>query len=100
MKKIQNLVDKIDEELEGAKEYAEMYVDYRAKGDNQWAAKFKDMANAELQHALTIHTLATQEIEELSKVFKAPAEMQEKWDKSHKEYVDKAAWIKYMLNLE
>lgn len=98
MKKIKHLVDKINEEIEGAKEYAEMYVEYKAKGDNSgWANKFKDMAATELEHATTIHALAVKEIEEVSKVFKAPQEMLDAWDKSHKEYVERVAWIKQML---
>ena len=44
-----------------------------------------------------IHERATQEIEKLNEVFKPTTKMQEKWDKSHEEYVEKSAWIKTML---
>ena len=57
------------------------------------------MANDELKHSGYIHEMAVQEIEELKKVYTAPSDMQEKWDKSHKEYVEKVAWIKQMLTL-
>lgn len=97
MKKINKLVKMIDEELDGAKCYAEKYVEYKAIGDSTWSNRFKEMANDELRHANNIYDLAMQEIEELNKVFVAPPEMQEKWDESHIEYVDKAAWIKQML---
>lgn len=40
---------------------------------------------------------AVKEIEELNKVYKAPEGMQEKWDKAHAKYVERAAWIKQML---
>ena len=97
MRKIQKYVKQICEELEGAKNYAECYVEYKAMGDSTWASRFKEMANNELRHAMFIHDLATQEIAQLNTVFTAPAEMQEAWDKSHVEYVEKEAWIKQML---
>lgn len=97
MKKIKMLVDEICEEVEGAKDYAEKYVEYKAKGDSAWAARFQQMANDELQHASYLHELAVKDIEEISKTFVAPAEMLEAWEKSHKDYVEKAAWVKQML---
>ena len=42
-----------------------------------------EMANDELKHATYLHDIATQEIEELNKVFQPTVEMEEKWDKSH-----------------
>jgi len=97
MKKIQRLVDHIDEEICGAKDYAESYLEYKAVGNAQWANKYREMANDELKHATYIHDIITSEIETLSKVYTPPVEMEEKWDKSHKEYVEKVAWIKQML---
>lgn len=98
MKMIKDLVDQIEEEICGAKEYAEKYVYYKAKDDGQqWASRFKEMANDELRHAMNIHQLAVEEIDRLNKVFTPPQEMMDKWDKSHKEYVEKTAWIKQML---
>jgi len=97
MRTIQKNVEEIDEELCGAKKYAEMYIEYKARNESQWASKFKSMAQDELNHAMIIHELAIQKIDELNKVFVAPEGMQEKWDKAHKEYVEKAAWIRQML---
>ena len=99
MKKIKEFVEEIDEELESAMEYAEKYVEYKAKGDAQIANKFKEMSNDELRHSMFLHELAVKEIEEISKVFTAPIEMQEAWDKAHKGYTAKAAHIKQMLSL-
>lgn len=39
-----------------------------------------------------LHGWAVAEIESLSKVFKPPVEMQEKWDKAHSSYVESVAW--------
>lgn len=97
MKKIKKLVDEICEELEGAKEYAEMRVDRKANGDNAWAQRFEEMANDELKHANYIHEYAVSEINKLREVYTPPQDMIDKWEQSHKEYVEKAAWIKQML---
>ena len=94
---IKKYVDAIDDEIHGAKKYAEKYVELKAKGDMQTANRYKEMANDELKHAMYEHEWAVKEIDEISKVYTAPVEMQEKWDKSHKEYVEKVAWIKQML---
>jgi hypothetical protein len=90
-------VDHIDEEIEDAKEYAEKYVEEKAKGQMDIANRYKEMATDELKHATYLHEMAVAEIEQVSKVFKPPAWMEEKWEKSHNEYVEKVAWIKQML---
>lgn len=43
------------------------------------------------------HEMAVKEIEEISKVYTPPAEMQKIWDEAHKKYVERAAWVKQML---
>lgn len=97
MKRIADLVHSIDEEIEDAKSYAECYLTYKAKGNSTWANKYKEMSADELKHAMYIHDIAVAEIEELNKVYTPPVEMQEQWDKSHKQYVERVAWIKQML---
>lgn len=97
MRKIKALTDHMLDEICGAKDYAESYVEHKAKGNPQLAARYKEMANDELKHAMYIHDIATQEIEELSKVYTPPVEMEEKWEKDHAEYVEKVAWVKQML---
>lgn len=97
MRMIKNCVEKINEETEGAKEYAEKYVEEKAKGNITKANKYREMANDELKHADYIHGFATADIAELEKVYTAPVEMLDKWEHAHKEYVEKVAWIKQML---
>lgn len=99
MTKIKKLAEHIEEELCGAKEYAENYVECKAKGNSQWANRYKEMANDELKHANYLHEKAIMEIEELDKVFKPTQKMREKWDKSHEGFVEKTAWIKQMLSM-
>ena len=97
MRKIQKLVDGINEELEGAKHYAECYVEKKAAGKTQWANRFHSMAEDELAHAGYLHELAVEEIDNIRTVFKPTEEMQDKWDEAHKHYVACAAWVKQML---
>jgi hypothetical protein len=99
MRAIKKYVEAIDEEIEGAKDYAEKYVECKAKGDMSKANRYKEMASDELKHAMYQHEWAVAEISEISKVFVPPADMEEKWEKAHKEYVEKTAWIKQMLSL-
>lgn len=96
---IKKYVDLIEDEIEGAKEYAEKYVECKAKGNTARAQKYKEMATDELKHTTYIHDMAIQDIEELKKIYTPPVEMEEKWDKSHKEYVESIAWVKQMLTL-
>lgn len=62
MKKIKEYVEAIDEELEGAKEYAEKYVECKAKDNMQSATKYKEMANDELKHAMYEHEWAVKKL--------------------------------------
>jgi hypothetical protein len=99
MRSIKAYVEHIDEELEGAKDYAEKYVEAKAKGNVSMANKYKEMASDELRHAGYVHEFAVAEIDALSKVYTPPVDMQKKWEESHKEYVEKAAWIRQMLSM-
>ena len=97
MRRIKHLADQIKDELESAKDYAEEYLTFKAKGSGDWASRYKQMSEQELQHASYIHDRAVAEITELQKVYTPPEEMMEKWEHEHKEYIEKAAWIKQML---
>ena len=97
MTKIKKYVEDIAEELDGAKNYAEKALEYKASGDSMRYAKYKEMSVQELGHAMTIHEFATQDIEKLKSVYpEIPQKMLDKWEKSHVEYVEKAAWIRQM----
>lgn len=97
MQYIKELVEHLDEEVEGAKEYAEKYLRLRATGDTSLASKYKSMAEDELRHAMIIHDEATAEVDRLSKVYTPPVEMMEKWKYEHEKAIEKVAWIKQML---
>lgn len=104
MRSIQILTDEIKEELEGAKNYAEKYVEYKVKANSanevrykELSNRYKEMANDELRHSALLHEQAVTAIEESRKVITPPEEMLERWNKAHAYYVDKTAWIKQML---
>lgn len=97
MTRIKNLADEIKDELCSAKEYAEEYLTFKAEENKEWANRYEEMAHDELKHAGYLHDRVVDEIEELRKVYAPPQEMLDKWDKDHKHYIEKAAWIKQML---
>lgn len=99
MHSVKKLVDQIDEEVCDAKKYAECYIEHKVKNDSFWANRYREMAMDELKHADYIHEKAVAVIEELRKVFTAPVEMEEEWDKSHRKFVERVAWVKQMLNM-
>ena len=100
MKKIKDYIEKMNDEIDGAKEYIEKALWYKAKNDTNRYTKYKEMSIQELGHAMIIHQFASEDIAELERVYPdIPEEMQDKWNKAHNEYVDKVAWIKQMQNM-
>ena len=100
MKKIKDLVDHINDELCDAQHYAEDYIEKKVNGENSMASKYKEMATDELKHASYLHDYVVEEIKKMQGAgVTPPAEMYEKWNTEHREYVDKVAWIKQMLTL-
>ena len=99
MRNIKELSVWMEDELCSAKQYAENAVDFKIKNDTNWSNRFKAMAQAELEHASNLHSLASEEIDEAKAVITPPTEMVDAWEKSHARYVEKAAWVKQMLTL-
>ena len=99
MKLIKKYVHKISDELCGAQEYAEKYLEYLSEGDTSLASKFKEMSSDELNHAMVIHDIAVKKIENLSKVVKPTEDMKQKWDECHSDYVQRMNWVKQLLNM-
>ena len=99
MTRIKKLAEEMEDEIHSAKEYAEEYLTFKAKDNSTWANRYKEMANDELRHAEYLHDRAVAEIDELSKVYTPPEEMLEKWEHEHREYIEKAAWVKQMLSM-
>ena len=97
MTKIKRYVENIADELEGAKRYMEKALEYKAAGNADRYNGYKEMSIAELGHATKIHQYAVQDIEKLRAVYpEIPQDMMDKWERSHKDFVEKTAWIKQM----
>ena len=97
MTKIKKYVDGIAEELHDSKCYIETALEYKAAGNSDRYNGYKTMSVQELEHAMRLHEYAVQDIEALKVVYpEIPQKMMEVWEKSHVEYVEKAAWIKQM----
>ena len=100
MTKIKKYVDGIAEELDGAKKYMETALEYKASNDPNRYARYKDMSIQELNHAMALHDMAVQDIEQLKAVYPdVPQRMTDAWDKSHVDFVEKTAWIKQMQSM-
>jgi hypothetical protein len=99
MKLIHKLIDGIHEELEGAKEYAEKYIDAKARGNVTRANKYAEMASDELKHATYIKDFAVMDIDEIKKVYPLPVELEEEWEHAHKKFIECMAIIKHMLSM-
>jgi ribosome-binding protein aMBF1 (putative translation factor) len=100
MTKIKKYVADIAEELNSSKAYMEIALEYKALGDSTRYARYKEMSIQELAHAMTLHDYAVQDIEQLKTVYpEIPQKMLEKWDHSHIDFVEKAAWIKQMQSM-
>lgn len=94
---IKKLAEQMEDEIESAMTYAEKYIECKAKSNTAYAAKYKAMAEDELRHAMFFHEQAVKEIEEVQKVYTAPAEMLDKWEHEHKEYIERVGIIKQIL---
>ena len=99
MKMLYNLIEKIMDELEGAKEYAEKHIDSKARGNVGRAEKYAEMARDELKHAGYMREFATADIEEIKRVYKLPEEFEEEWEHAHKKMLECMAIVRQMLSL-
>ena len=98
MKKIKEYVEGIEEEICGAKNYIEKALWYKAQGNTIRYNKYREMAMQELQHGENLHTFCVEDIAKLEEVYpEVPTEMMDKWNESHKKFVEKTAWVKQMI---
>ena len=105
MTKIKKYVDQISEELHDSKCYMEKALEYKALGNSSSRNMdryngYKTMSVQELEHAMRLHQYAIEDIDQLKMVYPdIPVDMQNKWDRSHAEFVEKAAWLKQMQSM-
>lgn len=99
MKKIAEIVEAINEETEGAEEYAKMATRYKMD-DKALADSYAAMAAQELEHVDKLHAQVVRIINAQKTSGKeAPEAMQMVWDWEHNKIVDTVARIKAMLEI-
>jgi hypothetical protein len=97
MKAIEKLCEAILDEVEGAEEYAEKYIEMRSFPETNFAAKYREMAHDELKHAGYMHDIAHHRIEAIRTVKELSLEDEELWHHTQKRYHEWTARIKLML---
>ena len=97
MKLIAKMCDFIEDEIEGAEEYAEMA--HRLHAENpRLADKFADLAEAEMNHCKILHTEVEKLIEEArQKDGEPPAGMMAVYEYEHKKQIKRAAQARQLI---
>ena len=97
MRILEKMIDHINEELDGAAEYAEKYIENRAMGKTARASAYREMAKDELKHASTAYGYAIEDIEAIKRVHTMTPEAEEMWEHEMKQYANCMAKINMML---
>lgn len=98
MKYIDELIEKIDDEIDGAMEYAEDSIVYKAMGNMARASQFREMAMQELNHATILRDYSIQDVEALKKVHSSLSEEdKECWERCLKKSNERMAIIRNMV---
>ena len=98
MRAIKQAIDKVKDEVRGAKCYAEEYLELKLANSPR-AKTYYEMAQQELTHAMTLHKFVVEDIEEIKKTYTPPQNMLDMWESEHRKIIDKVAWIKQMLSM-
>lgn len=99
MKKIEMLVDMIDEELSGAENYIRKALDYKEK-DKELAETFYRLSGDEMTHVDTLHKQVAEIIMDYKrKNGEPPAVMEALYEYLHKRHMAKAEKITNMQNM-
>ena len=99
MKMIDKMLKHLEEEVEGAKEYAEKYIECKARENMSRANKYKEMASDELKHAGYLRDMDIAEIDELKKVYTMSEAEEEAWEHGHKRLNEHMALVRHMLTM-
>ena len=97
MRMVEKMIERLKEEVDGAKEYAEKYIECKSRGNISRASRYKEMAEDELKHAGFIRDMGMSDIEELRKIYKMTDSEEELIEHSHKHINEQMAIVRYML---
>jgi len=97
MKIIQTLIDRIDDELDGAKRYVEIAHSTRVEYP-RLADKLIDLAETEMGHAKILHGEVVKLIEEVrQRDGEPPADMMAIYNYEHDKQIKRAATIRQLI---
>lgn len=98
MKFIDELIEKVMDEIDGAEEYAEQYIIYRANNNSARASQFREMATQELHHATILRDYAIQDVEAIKKIHSLSEDEEERWEKCLKKMNERISVLHYTLS--
>lgn len=99
MKILHDYIEEIEDELEGAKEYAEKYVACKSKGNTGPANMYKEMSHDELKHAMYMYDFALSDIDQINSIYKMPVKDFDMWEAMKRKYAEHVALIRQMLSI-
>ena len=97
MKVIAKIVDLIEDEIDGAQQYAELAVKYKTEHP-KLAEKLHELAGVEMSHAKALHAEATRLIEEArQRDGEPPAAMLAVYEYEHGKQIKHAAAVRALI---
>lgn len=97
MKYIDEMIEKVEDEIEGAMEYAEEYIVHRAAGNMTRASQYREMALQEHNHATILRDYAIQDVEDIKRVHQLSEEEDQHWHHCMRRITEKLAMVKTLL---
>lgn len=95
---LEHMLEELTEELDGGREYAEKYIDCKARGNIPRATKYKEMAHDELRHFSTLREFFAADVDGIKRVHPLTEEEVSWWEHEHKKLNDKVAMIHHLLS--
>lgn len=100
MRAIAEVIDWIDDEIDGCEQYSAAAMKAKDAGDMESSRVYCDMANAELNHAVALHGIVVRKIRDAeADGVTVPAGMMEIWNWKHEKYIDRVAKARVMLQM-
>lgn len=100
MRKIAQIVDWIDDEIDGSEQYAHAAMQAKEANDMESSRAYCDMARQELAHAGILHDMVVREIRKAEQDnVEVPKGMMEIWEWNHDKYIDRVAKASIMLDM-
>ena len=97
MKVIAKIVDLIEDELEGAEQYAELALQYKTEHP-KLAEKLHELAGVEMMHVKQLHAEATRLIEDVrQREGEPPAAMLAVYEYEHQKQIKQAAATRALI---